>query len=256
MRQTITIRPKPPDSTFENCVEVRADQGLSSRCCAKTSAQSPKLVLEKRCTPEVTICDPIEYVITVKNAGDGPANNVVVTDNLPAGLTTSDGKTSVVSNVGTLAPGAAKEVRFTLKASKTGKYDNSVSATADGGLCDAMCSTVVRQPVLQVTKPVRASGIGRTADYDITVSTGDTAARGTVLRIDPGGTEFVSASVAVSSGGVVTWSLGDSPVSPEGDVEAEGVGGGFGEEHGQGLRPVPRHGQHRHGDEGRRCHSA
>jgi len=213
--QTITIKAKATQTgTFENCCEVRADQGLSSRCCAKTTAQSPKLVLEKKCTPEVTVCDAIEYVITVRNAGDGPANNVVVTDNLPAGLTTSDGKTSVVSNVGTLAAGQAKEVRFMVKATKPGKYDNNVSATADGGLkADAMCSTVVRQPVLQVTKTGPSERyIGRVADYEITVSnTGDTAARGTVLTDPiPGSTEFVSASDGGQlSGGVVTWSLGD-----------------------------------------------
>jgi uncharacterized repeat protein (TIGR01451 family) len=200
--------------TFENCAEVKADYGLSGRSCCKTVITAPKLALDKKCTAAITPCDPIEYVITVRNTGDGVAKNVKVTDQLPAGITTSDGQTSVVSNVGDLGPGATKEIRFTAKATKSGRYDNRATATADGGLtAEAACTTVVTTPVLKVTKtsPTGTRYIGRPADFNISVqNTGDAPVRDTRL-VDtlPGGLEFISASDGgAASGGTVTWNLG------------------------------------------------
>lgn len=199
---------------FENCAEVRADMGLQTRCCASVVASSPALALEKQCPSEVVICDPIPMTIIVRNTGDGPARNVQINDNLPDGLTTDGGRTSVAANVGDLGPGEAKQVRFVAKASRTGRFDNRASATADGGLsAEASCSTTVRQPMLAVTKTgPNERYIGRPATYEITVmNKGDIAARDTVL-VDPlpAGTEFVSAEEGGTfSGGTVTWRLGN-----------------------------------------------
>lgn len=198
----------------ENCAEVRADYNLSARDCAPTTISCPKLAIEKRCTPEVTQCDAIEYVIVVRNPGDGPANNINLTDQLPDGLTTTEGKTTVVSNIGTLAAGQAKEVRYTVKASRTGSFTNRVTAVGDGGLsAEASCTTVVKKPNLAVTKQGRDTlFVGRQGVYDITVTNnGDTVARGTQL-VDtlPPEVTFVSADSGGSgSGNTVTWSLGD-----------------------------------------------
>jgi uncharacterized repeat protein (TIGR01451 family) len=198
---------------FENCAEVKAAMDLSSRCCAATVVTSPKLAIEKRCPSAVTLCDPIEYVIVVRNAGDGPANKVQVTDTLPEGITTTDGKKSVVSDVGDLGAGQSKEIRISAKASKTGKFENKVVAKAEGGLtAEATCTTVVSKPELKVTKKgPETRYIGRPAIYEITVTnTGDTAARDTVLTDTvPPGTEFMQASEGGRfASGVVTWSLG------------------------------------------------
>lgn len=198
---------------FENCAEVRADANLQARDCCTTVVTSPKLTIEKKCPAEVVLCDPIEYVITVRNTGDGMAKNVKVTDQLPAGLATTDGKTSVLANVGDLGPGQSKEIRFTVKASKTGRYENRVAAAGDGGLtAEATCTTVVKQPALEVTKTgPKERFIGRDATYEITVkNTGDAPARDTVLSDPlPSGVQFVSASDGGSNqGGTVTWRLG------------------------------------------------
>ena len=212
--RTVTVNVRATGTgTFENCAEVRADQGLSSRCCATTTATAPALALEKSCTPEITVCDMIEYTIVVRNTGDGPAVNVQVTDQLPAGISLADGRTSVSENLGTLQAGEAKQIRYSAKAGSTGTFTNNATATADGGLTASdSCTTRVTQPVLTITK----SGpdlryIGRTADYQITVSNaGDAPARDTVVTDTlPGGTQFVSASDGgSSSGGTVNWSLG------------------------------------------------
>jgi uncharacterized repeat protein (TIGR01451 family) len=200
---------------FENCAEAKADGGLQTRCCVTTVASSPKLVIEKRCTAEVTPCDTIEYVVVVKNTGDGPAKNVQFMDTLPPGIVTTDGKTSLQASLGDLGAGEAKEIRFTGKAEKSGSYVNKAVATADGGLTtEASCTTVVKTPGLKVTK---TSGrpetyIGRPNEFTITVTnTGDTFAMDTTL-VDPipAGWQFISADGGgTMSGNQVTWKLGN-----------------------------------------------
>lgn len=213
--QTITIQAKANNTgNFENCAEVRADQGLSSRCCTQLRATSACLKIEKRCPSEVTTCDTIEYQVTVSNPCDGPANNVRIEDRLPDGLITTDGKNVVAASVPSLAPGESKGFRYTVKASRPGSYTNRVTAMADGGLtAEASCTVVVRQPSLTVAKTGGRDMVflGRPMSYDITVTNnGDTAATNTTLRDPlPAGLQFVSASDGGQfSGGVVTWSLG------------------------------------------------
>lgn len=209
---SLTVR-ADQTGTFENCASVSGDYGLSARCCATTSATAPALEIEKTCTAEILVCDEIEYEVVVRNTGDGPATNVRMTDQLPDGVALTDGQTTVSADLGTLEAGEAKRVRYTAKANRTGSFTNSATAVADGGLeASDSCTTVVRQPALDVTKTgpdVRY--IGRTVEYQITVTnTGDGDARDTILTDNiPSGTNFVSASDGGQvSGGNVTWSLG------------------------------------------------
>lgn len=213
-RATATVTVKANTSgRYENCAEVKGDFNLSARCCATTTVVSPKLAIEKHCPAEVIICDTIEYVIVVRNPGDGVAKNVKVEDRLPEGIVTSDGRNSVSSNVGDLGPGESKEIRYTAKASRTGKFDNRAVATADGGLtAESGCSVMVKQPKLAVAKTgPETRYIGRPATYEITVTNqGDAPARQTVLTDPlPAGLEFQNASDGGQfSGGRVTWNIG------------------------------------------------
>lgn len=198
---------------FENCVEVTGAMGLSTRCCATTVVTSPALQLEKSCPPAVVLCDPIEYVLVVRNTGDGPATNVRVTDTLPDGIVTTDGQRSVAVDIGTLDPGQAREIRISAKATQTGTFENRAAATADNNLsAEAVCTTKVTQPVLAVTKTgPEMRYVGRDATFEITVrNTGDAPARDTML-VDPlpPNTTFVSAdNNGRYADGRVTWSLG------------------------------------------------
>ena len=198
---------------FKNCAEVNTSEGLSANDCATTIITSAELALEKTCTAQVLICDPIEYTLTVRNTGTGAATNVRVTDQLPDGLATTDGRNSVTFDAGNLAAGESKVASFTVKANRTGTFVNTATAAADGGLtASAECTTTVTQPVLAVTKSGPGKRyIGRPAEYQITVTnTGDAPARDTVL-VDtvPGGMQFISAGDGGQmSGGQVSWQLG------------------------------------------------
>ncbi|MCB9850488.1 MAG: DUF11 domain-containing protein [Phycisphaerales bacterium] len=198
---------------FNNCAEVNANMGLTARDCATTRIVNAKLVLEKTCQPEAMLCDEIPFKVVVRNTGDGPATNVQITDELPAGLTTTDGKSTMLFNAGTLEAGQAKQATFTVKADKPGTYTNRAKVTADGGLtAEDSCETIVRQPVLQVTKEgPDMRFVGRPVAYKVTVkNTGDSPANNTVLtdRL-PSGVELLSASGDPQQGqGTLTWRLG------------------------------------------------
>jgi len=212
--KAISIQVKATNTgRFENCVDVRGDLNLATRCCATTVVTAPALAIEKRCPATVTLCDPIEYVIVVRNTGDGPATRVRVVDTLPDGITTLSGERSVTTDVGDLGPGQSREIRIAAKASRTGRFENKVVATAANDLtAETACTTVVSSPELEVTKkaPERRY-IGRPAVFEITVkNTGDAPARDTVLTDTvPAGTEFTEASDGGAfANGVVTWNLG------------------------------------------------
>lgn len=197
---------------FTNCANVTAAQGLSGQACADTVITAPALQLTKQCSERVLVCEMINYVLVVRNTGDAPANNVVITDNLPDGVT-SDGKSSLSFQIGTLAAGETKQVEFTGKPSRGGQFTNTATVTADGGLTsEASCTTMVGEPSLVVTKRGPAERfIGRPVVYDISVqNTGNIDAVNTVVTDTlPAGLAFVEATEGGQhANGVVTWNVG------------------------------------------------
>lgn len=184
--------------------------------CVTTRVVEPALALTKKITPESILnCDVILMNLEVSNSGTGVAKNVHITDNLPAGLTTMDGKSALDIAAGDLAPGSKKPFEVKLKAAKTGKYDNKAMATADGGLKaeSATVSTVVKQPVLTIDcKPGSERVVlGRDTTFTFTVkNTGDAACDDTkVVATLPAGTSFKSAdNGGTAAGQNVTWSFG------------------------------------------------
>ncbi|GMV24906.1 MAG: hypothetical protein AMXMBFR58_09370 [Phycisphaerae bacterium] len=208
-------------------ITAKADKvGTSSSCssvtynntlCASTTVVEPALQISKQITPESILgCDPISMTIEVRNSGTGTASNVKITDSLPSGLTTADGKTAVEIAVGDLAQGQSKPFTVPLKATKTGRFENEARASADGGLSATSnkVSTVVRQPVLELTcKPATDRIIirpGAEGCFELTVkNTGDGIARGTTVNANVvGGTATATEGGVVSANGV-SWNVGD-----------------------------------------------
>jgi uncharacterized repeat protein (TIGR01451 family) len=199
---------------FENCATVTADMGLMAKACAQHTHVEPQLTLTKSAEAEVLTCDPINYEFRITNPGDAPATNVKFEDTLPDGLYWKGNISKIESDVGTLAPGQSKIVKFMVSAKKPGKYTNVATVKGDRGLsATAQATTVVRQPVLVISKTGPSMRyIGRPVKYTITVSNkGDAPATNVTLvdKLDPQST-FVSASSGGTAGpGTVTWKLGD-----------------------------------------------
>ncbi len=191
-----------------------AGGGYSQALCTSIAVVQPALRMTLAGPEEVTACDPIPLKLTVTNTGTGAARNVHVKHALPAGLKTSDGKSSLDFDAGTLAAGQSREFNFSAKADKTGLYSNSASAAGEGGLRaeSSEISTKVTRPELAITQkgPERLF-IGKAATYEITVTNnGDTTAMNTTVEDPvPSGAVFVSATDdGRASEGTVNWSLG------------------------------------------------
>lgn len=193
--------------TISGCAAVTYANSL----CCNIAVVQPALKLVKTQPADANLCDAIPVVLVVTNTGSGPARNVKVVDNLPAGLT-SDGKTNLSFDAGTLAAGQSREFRFTAKAGKNGAYSNTATATAEGGLsASAQAGTTFRQPILAVKAECPGNNlIGRELTFKYTVTnSGDMACSNTVVSASVPGS-FVSADAGgTSGGGMVNWNVGN-----------------------------------------------
>lgn len=187
---------------------------FKSTICASTRVVEPRLAIRKDMPPDVLLCDEIPIRVTVTNTGTGTARNVLVEDDLPAGLTAGDGKSAFLSRIGDLAPGQSREVVVATRAARTGFYTNTARAREEGGSAiEASATTVVRNCNLAISKRGPSLRfVGRPATFEITVqNSGDAVARD-VMMIDniPPGMEVLGADAGGQfAGGRMTWSLGN-----------------------------------------------
>lgn len=187
---------------------------FNTKSCSSVRIVEPKLELVKTAPREVMLCAPIPLKFVVTNRGSGVAQNVMVTDRLPEGWTTLDGKSSIKMNAGDLTAGTSREFTAKVRSSKTGNFENRAVATEAGGLtAESVTNTRVVRPRLTLTKSCPdLRYIGRPANFEITVSnTGDATAQNAVL-VDtlPPGLQFLNANDAGRfTRGQVTWHLGN-----------------------------------------------
>jgi len=197
--------------TMSTCAGVTYDTAM----CMVTNVVEPRLQLVAAGPAEVMLCDAFDVRYTVSNPGSGTARNVVVNVSYPTGLTDSNGRSSGVIQVGTLAGGQSKTMSVRLRSDRRGTFSYGATANASGNLSakSGTVSTTIRQPELAVTaKSPSAAFIGRDARFEITIANnGDTVAKDTIVESPvPSGMSFVSATDGgrVSQGKVV-WLIGD-----------------------------------------------
>ena len=207
----IKVRAK---ATQQGTIEACVRGTYNNKICVATQVVQPSLIVTKSAPAEVLACDQIPIKIVVTNNGTGAASNVKITDNLPAGMTVN-GQNSVTLDAGTLAGGASREFTIMAQASKTGRYENRVSAVGSPNLKaeSSPTVTVVKKPVLSLVQECEGQEfLGRPTDIKLTVkNTGDAACRGTNLVANlPAGGSFVSASDnGIGSGSTINWSIGE-----------------------------------------------
>jgi uncharacterized repeat protein (TIGR01451 family) len=202
-----------------------AEEGVVTTCgsatynpvaCQDIRVVKANIQLTKSEPSDVLICDTIPAVITVKNTGSSALSGVQIVDMLPVGLT-SEGKQNLSFEIGNLAPGESKEVKYNATASTTGKLVNNAKVTSTQGVsAEASATTTVHQPVLAITcKATEQQFMGRKFEVCYTVSnTGDAPAAGTVLEVAvPAGLEVVSAGSGTVAGGKISYNLGSVDAS-------------------------------------------
>lgn len=145
-----------------NGVRLFLDALLKSDCAATTA--QPDLTLTKT-APALTAASEIPYTITLGNplSATAPAENVVVTDAIPAGTTyvAGSGSTAPTTNSGgvltwnlpPLAPGASTTITFRVSVTSDGAYLN----TAYADFANVMVRTIQSSPAFTLrdaTRPV------------------------------------------------------------------------------------------------------
>lgn len=209
-RFTVELTPRE-----EGDLNSQAAVTFSAVTAARTSITRPQLLLKKVGPQEALVGDPVTFRLTVTNPGSGSATNVMIRENLPAGLEHPDGK-ELEYPVGTLAPGATRELELTLNAARAGHIVNRAVATADGNLeSSAEAALDVHQPMLALTKtgPARRY-LDREATYTVAVTNPGNAPATSVLVVDtiPTGFEFNQAAAQGQWNQTrreVTWAVGD-----------------------------------------------
>ncbi|MDP9122307.1 MAG: DUF11 domain-containing protein, partial [Acidobacteriota bacterium] len=102
--------------------------------------EEASLQLGKSAAPDpVQVGGDLVYTLTVSNGGPGTARQTVVTDPLPASVTfvsavpsqgSCSGTTTVVCNVGDLAPGGQATISITVQPSQGGSLTNTATAVS------------------------------------------------------------------------------------------------------------------------------
>ncbi len=199
-----------------DCISVSYNNVL----CAQTNVVQPALSLTKTATEQAMLCEDIVYVFEVRNTGTGVARNVRLRDSFPDGVT-AGGDSSIDVAIGDLASGEAKRVTINARASRTGSFDNSATAVADGGLSadSGIANTVVVQPALEITSDCTdRQFIGRNFTHSYTIrNTGNGDCDDTMVAISlPAGAEFVRASSGGTlNGSTVNFNLNGVPAGAQ-----------------------------------------
>ena len=192
----------------EGCLATCASMAAIPRGCARTLVGSAKLMVTCQLPASAGIGAALTKTIEVKNIGSAVAEHVIVTDTLPAGLTTT-GETTF--DVGDIAPGQSKQISVPLTAAKRGSADNAVVAKAANAVAvTSRCATVINQPGLAIAKSgTKEQFLGRNASYDIVVNnTGDTDLQAVMVTdTAPAATRIVSASGAKITGNTAMWTI-------------------------------------------------
>jgi len=167
--------------SFKNMAKATSAQGVEAEDSTTTVVRQPVLTIACDAPDERFAGRPANFCYTITNTGDAVSQNTVVTAPVPSGAifqgATAGGSlsgSSVVWNIGALAPDASKEVCATFTLAQPGTIQISASAQ---GSCAApvstSCSTKVSGipaillEVVDLDDPIE---VGSNVTYEITVT--------------------------------------------------------------------------------------
>ena len=183
------------------------------KVCLTTMIGRPAIAVEKTGPVTAKLGDMLTYNIVLRNTGSSAAENVVLTDNIPQGLSHESGTRELTYNIGTLAPGETKQGTVTLRADERGRLCNVITArSSNAGTVSSMaCTTIVEHRLSVLKFGPREQFLGKTADYQIVVQNpGDISLTGlTVTDTAPSETTMVAASGASVVGNQAAWRINE-----------------------------------------------
>ncbi|MDJ0974341.1 MAG: hypothetical protein QNJ98_07780 [Planctomycetota bacterium] len=176
------------EGRYENRVRVRDGGSGSAESSCPVEFVKGKLEITKICEPtRASRGSEVRFVVTVRNTGRGPLENVVVVDQYPEGITPTSKNSATI---GTLPAGESREVIFTGTADQVGAFTNFARATADGHPeQEATCTLTVVECRLEM-ELIGPDKIyyGEEANFTLkVVNVGDGDAEGCTVRVTYGG---------------------------------------------------------------------
>ncbi|MBB64299.1 MAG: hypothetical protein CMO81_04475 [Waddliaceae bacterium] len=151
------------------------------------------------------------YQAIVRNEGKVKARGLVVRNHLPEEFIHETGRKELIFDLGDLAPGEAKDVKFTLKAVASGNPCQELSlSSANAGSTTRTLKTQVQLGMLTVERDApEEQMVGKPVQYGFTVTnTGDVDLTGLSIQdLLPAGTKLISAEEAEVSDGSMKWHL-------------------------------------------------
>jgi len=207
-RRMLSMKVKANDAgTLKNCATVSAIPML----CTVTTIGKPAIAITKSGPSTVCVGQKVDFVVTVKNDGTSAARDVVVTDPVPAGLASVDGKTTLTYNVGNLNPGETRTFTVPMVAAQRGQHTNTATVnTSNAGTASANAVVSVLKPGLTIAKTgTKEQFVGKTADYVITIeNTGDMNLTNVdVVDQVAAPMRLVAAQGATISGNTASWKI-------------------------------------------------
>jgi uncharacterized repeat protein (TIGR01451 family)/fimbrial isopeptide formation D2 family protein len=186
------------------------------RICVTTTVGKAALALKKTGPETAALNTDVTYNLTVQNTGNTPARDVVVTDNVPDGMSTASGQKQIKLEVGNLGPGESKSMPVVLHADNRGKFLNKAVATSgNAGQAEAEAPTTIVAAAVKITKTTQDTRlfINRAATYEIEVSnTGDVDLTGVaVTDTADSRTVIATAEGATVNGSIAKWDVGTLP---------------------------------------------
>jgi Domain of unknown function DUF11 len=229
--RAVKIRLVPPGTGELLCQAWVTFTGSSA---LKVQVREPKLAVQVLAPEKVTAGDSAAITLTVSNPGDHPADGVKVAVALGTGLEGPRGAKAAI-DVGTLAPGEAREVKVPCVARVGGVQKCDVTAEGDGGLsANGSASVTVLQPRLdlEVAGP-KLRYLDRKAVYAIKLSNSGDAPAGDVVvtEVVPAGFKFVAADAGGQydpASRTVKWSVGEIGAGQAKELKSELLATGTG----------------------------
>jgi uncharacterized repeat protein (TIGR01451 family) len=220
--KTITLSLRSIDAGAARATfDLTGDQGrVSVREDLNITATPPNLTLALDGPARTTLCDLVTYRLTVSNRGSTTAHDVMIINDLPWQLITSDWRETAMYELEELPPGASQSYDLVTRPFRAGGYEHQALLTAVGlELESERVRTLVTDPAdgsagsLEISAKVPGvSSLGRSTPIEFVVrNPGARPLDKVIVRVAiPDGATFVSAS----DGGVlaspesVWWSLG------------------------------------------------
>lgn len=174
-----------------------------TQACAETRAGTPKLEMDLEHEPELTSCERVPFVVTVRNTGTAAAPGVRGTVQFPDGLRDPQGQPTVPFDFGEIPAGEERTIQITGVPAVLGEQPVTTRVAADGMEPVEKTSKVkIVQPVLALTGTgVETAVVARPFEHTYELkNTGDGPARALAVR---GVVSEGARIVAVSGNGTV-----------------------------------------------------